>query len=246
MRDIQALAEVYFGDPSPENREAIVMAAVPLVRSIIGRLRAPSHPCMSYEDMQGVGLLGLIEALDRYDPARGVRFASFAYSRIHGALIDFIRLVDVLPRYRRRNVSEARKAFDTLCQDQGQAPTEEEVADFLGISRDQYVGLLHDAQRRNVVSLHTPVPGTDRPALAGDLESDDALEAFEAVEKASSYDLLNAMVEHLPEREQEIVRYYYYEGRTQREIGALLNVSEARVSQVLGRILRKLRLALAE
>lgn len=246
MRDIQTLAEAYFADPTPANREAIVLASVPLIRSIIGRLHTPNHPCLAYEDLQGVGLLGLIEALDRYDPSRGVRFASFAYNRVRGAVIDFIRLVDMLPRYRRRDVSEARKAFDTLCQDYGKAPDEREVAEYLGISVEQYTQLLQDAQRRNVLSLNSVLNGEEGAPSLSDFVSEDADEAFEQIESASAIDRLKVLVDQLPEREQEIVQCYYYEGLTQREIGMRLSVSEARVSQVLSKILRKLRAGLAE
>ena len=246
MRDLQLLAENYFANPLPTNREAIVVAAVPLIRSIIGRLHMPSHPCLAYEDLQGVGMLGLIEALDRYDPTRGVRFASFAYNRVRGAVIDYVRTVDMLPRYRRRDVSEARKAYDTLCQDQGKAPEDQDVADFLGISVDQYNQLVSDAQRRNTLSLNAVLTCGDGALSLGDFVSEEASEAFEEIESASSIDRLRLMVEQLPEREQDIVRCYYYEGLTQREIGLRLNVSEARVSQVLAKILRKLRAGLTE
>lgn len=246
MQDIQALAEQYHAVPTAENREAIVMASMPLVRSIISRLHIPSHPCLAFEDLQGVGLLGLIEALDRYDPERGVRFASFAYNRIRGAVIDYVRLVDVLPRYRRRDVSEANRAFETLCQDQGRTPETQEVAEFLGISTEQYHQLLTDAQRRNMLSLNAMQSDAAPASAAGELVSEEASEAFEQIERSSAYERVQAMIEHLPDREQEIVRCYYYEGLTQREIGMRLNVSEARVSQVLSRILRKLRAGMAE
>mgnify|MGYP006197466079 CR=1 FL=1 len=105
MPKIQILAEAYFLEPNSSNRKHLVLASTPLVRSIIHRLNVPSHPCLSFEDLEGIGLLGLLESIDRYDPGRGASFMSYAYGRIHGAMVDYLRLVDVLPRRRRSAVA---------------------------------------------------------------------------------------------------------------------------------------------
>lgn len=244
MHDIQALAETYFDDPSPAHREAIVTASIPLVRAIVRQLHVPHHPCLDFEDLQGVGLLGLIEALDRFDPTRGVRFSTFAFNRVRGAIIDYVRFIDILPRDRRRNIAEAKQAFDVLCQEHGHVPSDREVAEFLGVSVQRYTRLLRDAESRRSMSLHLPPSERHTRQLAETLPSEDALEDFEAVDRRHAFEQLQGLLQCLPERDREIIELYYFEGLTQRDIGTFYGISEARISQVLARITRKLRSAL--
>src|SRR5690554_63866 len=137
-RDLQRLAEQNASDPTPANREAVVLAAIPLVRSIIGRLSIPDHPLATREDLEDVAILGLLQALDGYDPARGTPFVSYSYGRIRGALVDYLRSIDALPRERRRRLAEAQRAIETLRQALGAEPSDSDVADYLGIAVSDY------------------------------------------------------------------------------------------------------------
>jgi RNA polymerase sigma factor for flagellar operon FliA len=120
-QDLQRLAVAFALDKTPANREAVVIAAVPLVRSVVGRLSIPDHPLASREDLENVGLLGLLQALEGFDPERGTPFVSYAYGRIRGALVDYLRSIDALPRERRRQLAQAQNAIDTLRQTLGAA-----------------------------------------------------------------------------------------------------------------------------
>lgn len=240
-QDLQSLAERHASDPSPANREAVVLAAVPLVRSLIGRLSIPDHPLASREDLEDVGLLGLLQALDAYDPARGTPFVSYAYGRIRGALVDYLRSIDALPRERRRRLAEAQSAIETLRQMLGGEPEDQDVADYLGISITEYHGLLRDAQSRYALSLHEPTGAEGDQALLESLPNDDAFDRFDTVDKESFYTYVATLVAELPEREQTILALYYYEELTLREIASLLNLTEARISQILGKVLATLR-----
>lgn len=240
-QDLQSLAERHATDPTPANREAVVLAAVPLVRSLIGRLSIPDHPLASREDLEDVGLLGLLQALDGYDPERGTPFVSFAYGRIRGALVDYLRSIDALPRERRRRLAEAQTAIETLRQMLGAEPEDQDVADFLGISLPEYHGLLRDAQSRYALSLHEPTGAEGEQALIESLPNNEAGDGFETVDRESFYTYVTALIAELPEREQTILALYYYEDLTLREIASLLNLTEARISQILGKVLVTLR-----
>lgn len=244
--DLQQLAEQHARDGSPRNREAVVVSAVPLVRSIVGKLTVPDHPLASREDLENVGLMGLLQALDSYDPDRGTPFVSFAYGRIRGALVDYLRSIDALPRERRRQLAEAQQAVDTLRQAMGDEPDDTDVADFLGISLSAYHGILTDAQRRFALSLHDTSSGDGEQPVLELIPNDNADDVEERVEKDSMNAHIAALVRELPEREQNILALYYFEDLTLREIASLLSLTEARISQILGKIMLTLRKRIAE
>lgn len=244
--DLQRLAEQYSADPSEANREAVVLAAVSLVRSLVGRLSTPDHPLASREDLENVGLLGLLQALDRYDPARGTPFASYAYGRIRGALVDYLRSIDALPRERRRRLAEAQQAAETLRQMLGMEPDDQDVADYLGISISDYHGLLTDAQCRFSLSLYDSSGSETDQTVLELIPNEEAMVAFDDIDQASLHAYVTKLIGTLPEREQTILALYYYENLTLREIAGLLSLTEARISQLLGKILLNLRTRLAQ
>lgn len=243
--DLQRLAVQYAKDSSPSNREAVVVAAVPLVRSVVGRLSVPDHPLAAREDLENVGLLGLLQALNGYDPDRGTPFVSYAYGRIRGALVDYLRSIDALPRERRRRLAEAQRAVDILRQKKAAEPTDHEVADFLQMTLVEYHTLLRDAQCRFALSLHAPTDSDGEQTVLETIPNEETLLAFERVDRNSLHRYIGTLVKELPEREQTILALYYYENLTLREIAALLDLTEARISQILGKILRTLRAQLA-
>ncbi len=238
---LQQLVEQYVADPSPANREAVVLAAVPLVRSLVGRLSVPDHPLVTREDLENVGLMGLLQALDSYDPARGTPFVSYAYGRIRGALVDYLRSIDALPRERRRKLAELQQAIDTLRQTLGGEPDDQDVADYLGISLQEYHTLLTDAQRRFALSLQDTIGEDGDQSVLETIPNEEAEKQFEAIDRASLLEYIYKLIQRLPEREQNILALYYYENLTLREIAQLLGLTEARISQILGKTLLTLR-----
>ncbi|MFT4603404.1 MAG: RNA polymerase sigma factor for flagellar operon FliA [Rhodothermales bacterium] len=244
--DLQGVAVAFVEDPTPSNREAVVMAAVPLVRSIVGRLSVPDHPLASREDLENVGLLGLLQALDGYDPERGTPFVSYAYGRVRGALVDYLRSIDALPRERRRRLAEAHRAMDTLRQVLGGEPTDGDVADYLGISLPDYHSLLRDAQCRFSLSLHAPIDKEGDQTIIESIPNEETFEAFEKIDRKSLSEYIQTLINDLPEREQTIVALYYFENLTLREIAGLMDRTEARISQILGKVLIQLRSHLAK
>lgn len=240
-RDLQRLAEINSSEPTPANREAVVLAAIPLVRSIIGRLSIPDHPLATREDLEDVAILGLLQALDSYEPERGTPFVSYSYGRIRGALVDYLRSIDALPRERRRRLAEAQRAIETLRQTLGAEPSDEDVADYLGVSVSDYHSLLCDAQSRYALSLHESTGADSDQCLIETIENNDAAENFEQIDRDSYHRYVASLIAQLPEREQTIVALYYFEDLTLREIAGLLSLTEARISQILGKVLLTLR-----
>lgn len=239
-QDLQARVETYVENPTQANKEAAVIAGVPLVRSLIGKITVPNHPLASHEDIENVGLMGLLQALDQYDPETGTAFASYAYGRIRGAMVDYLRSIDVLPRRKRRRMAEAQTAIEKLRQVLGKEPSDEDVANYLGISLKKYHGLLRQAQRRFSLSIHKQVD-EEGNAPVEILPNPNAEAVEERVEHESTIEYMSAMIQQLPERQQTIVGLYYYENLTLREIGTVLDLSEARISQILGKILLTLK-----
>ena len=239
--DLQALAVQHFESPTGAHREAVVLAAVPLVRSIVGKLSIPENALAGREDLENVGLLGLLQALDNYEPERGTPFVSYAYGRIRGSLVDYLRSIDALPRERRRQLAEAQQALNVLRQTIGGEPDDSEVADFLGITLNEYHTLLSDAQRRFALSLHSATSGEGDQTLLDLVPNEDAAATVDQIEMDSMHAHVASLVRQLPEREQNILALYYFENLTLREIASLLNLTEARISQILGKVLLTLR-----
>ena len=216
------------------------MAAIPLVRSLIGKLSVPDHLLASHEDLESVGIVGLLQALDNYDPERA-RFATHAYRRIRGNIIDYLRSIDVLSRGKRKKMGEAQKAIATLRQMLGTEPADEDVADFMGLSLDAYHTLLRDAQCRFSLSLSRPVGGEEDQTMLDVLPSEQGEEGFQQFEQASTQAHLKELIQTLPERQQTILGLYYMEDLTLSEIGEVLDLSGARISQLLGKAQLTLR-----
>ena len=244
-QDLQSFAVNYVDHPTPDNREAVVIAAIPLVRSIVGRLSIPDHPLASREDLENVGLLGLLQALDGYDSGRGTPFVSYAYGRIRGALVDYLRSIDALPRERRRRLAEAHHAMDKLRQTLGGEPSDQDVADYLDMTLVDYHTLLRDAQCRFALSLHSPIDSEGEQTVIESIPNEDTFKAFEQIDRESLKAYIQTLINELPEREQTIVALYYFENLTLREIASLMDRTEARISQILTKILKTLRSQLA-
>lgn len=239
--NLQEAAERYINSPTPEYGRAVAIAAMPLVRSMVRRISLPDHPLATYRDLENAGMLGMLQALKGYDPARGTAFASFAYGRIRGALVDFLRTIDSLSRDRRRRVAEALRATAELQQLKGGDPGAEEIANHLGISISDFDRLRTDAQQRFTLSLHESDSSEQRVTPLDVIPNPDAVESIDGFERQSLFEHVQTLIALFPEREQRIISLYYFENQTLREIATELNLTEARISQILSKLLRSLR-----
>ena len=243
--DLQTLVERYVADPSPVHREAAVLAGVPLVRSLVGKVRVPDHPLASAEDLEGAGLVGLVEALNGYSPESGAVFMTYAYLRVRGAIIDYLRSLDVLSLDKRKRMAEAGAVADALRQEFGGEPSDRDVADRMGIDLAAYDQLMMEAQARFALSLDAPAgPDGDGGSMYERVEDEAGRSTSASAEHGHTLALVRTAIEALPERTRAMVGMYYDDELTLREIGEVFRVSEARVSQILGKTMLQLRASL--
>ncbi|MCL1853366.1 MAG: FliA/WhiG family RNA polymerase sigma factor [Peptococcaceae bacterium] len=226
--------------------ESAVAKYLPLVKRIAGRLAIslPSH--VEEEDLVGYGVFGLLEALQRFEPSRGVKFETYAGIRIRGAMIDGLRAMDWVPHSARQKVKQVRKAFENLESEQGSASVED-VARSLNMSEgDVYTNLLK-GQYMSMVSLDETVAASEDEngtAAINMLADPRAEEAFNEIEREDQAKILSEAIGRLSEKEQMVLALYYQEELTLREIAAILKLSESRISQIHSQALARLRGAL--
>ncbi|HYW34250.1 MAG TPA: FliA/WhiG family RNA polymerase sigma factor [Balneolaceae bacterium] len=249
MKDqsLQELVDAYCEEPTQGLRHAIITKAMPLLKSIIGKIPNPNNTLTQYEDLENTGIMGLLQALDNYDSSRDVQFSTFAYYRIRGNIIDYLRSVDELPRNDRSNYGKARQAISDLQQKLGRKPSDEEVAEELDMSLEKYRQLLSNVQRRAVLSIDKPVYGEgDGGTLGMFLENKNIERPDAQLDRESVSEQLEAAIENLKERDRLILALYYYEDLTLNEIAILLGLTEARISQIVGELLLQLKNALPQ
>jgi RNA polymerase sigma factor FliA len=241
------LWEAYAEARAPELREQIILQYAPLVKYVMGRLAISLPAVLDYEDILSFGTIGLIEAVERFDYEKGVKFETYAISRIRGAIIDALRSLDRLPRSVRQKAKDADKALVDLTHDLGRDPTDEEVAEAMGLKLEAYRKHLVDASWITVSldTMGTSHDGEDDSSGALGIADPDE-ENFDAgLEQQELIGELAGAIRELPEREQLILSLYYKEELTMREVSKVLEISESRVCQLHARALTRLRGSIA-
>ena len=226
-------------------RDRLIVNYSPLVKYVAGRLGSglPAH--VDEADLVSYGLLGLMSAIDRYDPERDIKFETYAIARIHGSIIDELRTLDWVPRSVRSRAREIERAIRELESKLGRrAPTDEEIAGKVGISTDELEESLVDISRSSVAALDelwsTSSEG-DWVSLLDTLEDPESVKPADALDETEMRETLAETISRLPEREKLVVTLYYYEELTLREIGEVLGVTESRVSQLHTKAILRLR-----
>lgn len=224
-------------------RERLVLSYLPLVRAQARQMAGRIPPSVKMEDLEGYGMIGLLEAIDRFDPDRGIPFEAFARLRIRGAMYDYLRTLDLLPRVARRTVHRAQAQAHALTRSLGRAPTGDELARAMGMEARLLDRALADAQAAVPVSLEEQMGEFDR--LPGALARGAAGDVFNVIERSGLDAELWRATAALPVRQKVVIGLYYCEGLTLWEIGRILGVTESRVSQLRSEALENLRTHLA-
>lgn len=230
-----------------ELRTELITHYTPLARYVVGRMGIPQTSMLEADDLVSYGVIGLINAIDRFDPFRGVRFEAFATSRIRGAVIDQLRVLNWLPRSAVARVRQIEVALAALEQRLGRPAREQEAAAEVGVTVQRYRQMLLE-MGIVVLSLDAPLGSLmqeDEVTSLSDLIEDSTLPGpAQQVEQQEIMELLNTAIEHIPERERLLLSLYYHEELTMKEISRLMNVSESRVCQLHMQAILRLRSAL--
>jgi len=246
-KDLSAIWTEFAATRRSDLRDQLITTYVPLVRFVVGRLGIPATSLLEADDLVSYGIIGLINAIDRFDPSRGIRFEAFASTRIRGAVIDQLRALNWLPRSAMARVRQIESTLATLEQRLGRPPKEAEAAAELGVSHDRYRHMLLEVSI-TVMSLDAPLASLlqdDSVASLRDLlEDHDVLGPAEQVEQRELLASLSAAINHLPQRDKLLLSLYYHEELTMKEISKLMKVSESRVCQLHIQAVLRLRSAL--
>jgi RNA polymerase sigma factor FliA len=230
-------------------RDRLILTYAPLVKFVAGRLGSglPAH--VDENDLISYGLLGLIGAIERYDPERDVKFETYAITRIKGAIIDELRAMDWVPRSVRARARSIERAMAALEAELHRAPTDAELAKKLGWSEEELEDSLTDIARSSIAALDEvwtiSSSGGDQIALIDTIEDTEGPEPQGALDETETREALAEAIDALPEREKIVITLYYYEELTLREIGDVLGVTESRVSQLHTKAILRLRARLS-
>lgn len=225
-----------------EIREKIILEYAPLVKLVAGRLSMYLGYNVEYEDLVSYGIFGLIDAIDKFDNMKEVKFETYASLRIRGAILDQIRKMDWIPR----TIRQKQKKIDSVMKEieltMGRAATDEEIAEKLGITDDEYLEWQSQMKITNVVSLNEYMEQGSEVPSEGNRHTTARFESPEEnIEKEELKQVLEQTLQLLTEKERKVILLYYYEELTLKEISNILEVSESRVSQLHTRALQKMK-----
>lgn len=232
--------QTYVCTRSAKLREEIIRDYAVLARRAVERLHIAPWGCVSTDDLLGHAVLGLIDAVDRYDPQQGTAFEAFAAPRIRGAVLDALRRLDWVPRSVRASESRLRQAYGRMESLLGRAPTNAEVAAELEIDEEALEELICDVARGSLLSLDDLVQGMTESSTLGDLVLSGGDDPYRDRERREGRERLRAAIDALPERERQVVSLYYFHELTLKEIGKVLEVTEQRVSQIHARAMLRM------
>lgn len=234
------LWESYVKTGAADIRELLIVEYAPLVKIIAGRLSMYLGYNVEYEDLVSYGIFGLIDAIDKFDYGKGIKFETYASLRIRGAILDQIRKLDWIPRTLRQKQKRMDAALLKLEKELGRPATDREMAEELGITLDEYYTWEGQAKASALVSLDEYLEqGAEIKTDSSQPVRFDSPE--EVVEKEELKKLLKEALEILTEKEKKVVVLYYYEELTLKEISAIMEVSESRISQLHTRALQKMK-----
>ena len=231
MQDIEKVWKSYAITKSPDLREQLIIEYAPLVKLVAGRLLMHVGQYVEFEDLTSYGIFGLIDAIDKYDPDKGIKFETYASIRIRGAIIDNIRRLDWVPRSLRAKNKHLEQVYAELTAELGRDPSEEEVAEKLSVTLLEARELIRKSTVVSLVSLDDYLEQNHDINVFGILPSN-VENPENVVEMMEIKQTLADAIDQLPDKEKKVITLYYYEELTLKEISAILEVSESRVSQI--------------
>lgn len=238
----QKLWDEYSRKMTPQLREQIIIEYANLVKVVAGKLSIHLGYNVEYDDLVGFGTFGLVDAVDKFDQAKGVKFETYASLRIRGAMLDQVRKMDWIPRTLRQKQKKLDAAYQKIEEMSGELPTDELVAKELHISLEELELLKNQTQVSSLISLDQFIElGETRQEP---VDPDGRFQPERIFEQKELKSILMKALELLTEKEKKVILLYYYEELTLKEISAVLEVSESRISQLHTKALQKMRVKL--
>lgn len=234
----------YFATRDRAARQTLILHYSPLVNYTVGRMLVGLPPTVERDDLVGYGTIGLMQALEKYDPSHQTRFETFAMLRIRGAIIDSLRQQDWMPRPLRQQSKQVERAMAELETRLGRSATEAELAKELGMTQADLRKLLASTNHQ-LTSLEDCLAGGEGSPLEERLASDEASSPYALCETGERVDQLAQALDRLPERERLLLSLYYFEELTMKEIAHILGVSEPRICQLHSQAIKRLRAGMA-
>ena len=238
--DREKLWETYRKAPTSELREQIIVEYAPLVKLVAGRLSMYLGTNVEYEDLVSYGIFGLIDAIDKFDTEKDVKFETYASLRIRGAILDQIRKMDWIPRTLRQKQKKLEETVRAIEMRTGKNASDEEIAEELGLSKEELLEWKSQLKITNVISLNEFLEQGQEPVMDARGNSHFA-QPEDVVGENELKEVLKQALDVLTEKEKKVILLYYYENLTLKEISKVLEVSESRVSQLHTKALSKMR-----
>ncbi|MFA6856951.1 MAG: RNA polymerase sigma factor WhiG [Treponema sp.] len=220
---------------SPVLRDKFIRQYMPLVKYVAGKISVGMPNSVEFDDLVGFGQFGLLDAIEKYDPEKNVKFKTYAVTRIRGAIFDELRQIDWVPRSVRQKSREIEDAINGLESKLGRTASDAEIADALGMSEDDYHRTIMKVSGTSVLSLNDVWYNGDdsgNMSIGDSIESPSSMNPDALVERDEIKKVIVQAINELPEKEKMVIVLYYHEDLTFKEIGQVLNVSESRISQL--------------
>lgn len=227
----------------PKEREKIIMEYAPLIKYIAQKIAARLPANIELDDLMSSGVIGLMDAIEKYDPTRDNKFKTYAEFRIRGAILDELRAQDWVPRSIREKAKMLERAYLKIEQELGRPATEEEVSKALNLSMEEYHSLLNDIRSVSILSIDelNSFSKGDKKLLVGLVENQKSTNPYSEVNSVALKNQVTKAIKELPEKQRLVLSLYYYEELNLKEIGKVLGVTESRVSQLHTQAVLRLR-----
>ena len=223
------------------NKEQIVEKYIPLVKYLASRIMLGKTKYMEYEDLVGYGIIGLLDAINRYDSTKGMKFSSYATLRIKGTMIDEIRKKRPISKGAMDKLAKYNEAVETLQNNFLREPTLEEICNYMDLNLQEVSQIENYINYMSVISLESIIYSEDDVTVMETLEDKNLISPEDSLKKKKKIEILAKAIDKLKEKDKLVLNLYYYEKLTLKEIGEVLGVSESRVCQLHSRAIRNLR-----
>jgi len=240
----EELWQEYRKTRDPKIREFFIKQYAPLVKYVAGRVAVGMPNNVEFDDLVGFGVFGLIDAIEKYDTEKNVKFKTYAVTRIRGAIFDELRLIDWVPRSVRQKTREVETTISSLEAQLGRTASDQEIASAMGLDESEYMKVLQKISGTSIISLNDlwySGDENDKVSIGDSIESPSSMNPDVMVVNEEIRRVIVEAINELPEKEKKILVLYYYEDLTLKDIGRVLQVTESRVSQLHSKAILHLR-----